>query len=596
MPGSDRRQPRLPFFLPRFPPSVPPRFARAFPPRFLPCLPPHGRHVNRPSPALVSQTAARRLPRLPLLLLCAAYTLPGLFGRDPWRNADLAAFGQMLAMAEGRSSWWAPTLGGVPGDTALVPHWLGAGFITLLTPALEPALAARVPFALLLLATLALVWYSTFHLARTEAARPVAFAFGGEAGTVDYARAIADGALLALMATLGLLQLGHETTPEMAQLAAVAMYLYGLAAAPYRAPQARLAVVVALPLLAGSGAPAMALAMGAAGLVVCLRSRLAQVRRFAPWVAAASAAAAALALALGAWHWRAEALQGALLLPIARQWVWFMWPSWPLALWTLWRWRAYLSYRHVAVPLVTVGVALASNLAMGGSDRALLLGLPGLAVLAAFALPTLKRSASAAIDWFSMLFFTLGATTIWVVYLSMHAGVPAQPAANIARLAPGFVPRFSWAALAFALAGTLAWIALVRWRTGRHREALWKSLVLPAGGVALCWLLVMTLWLPPLDYARSPRPWVERVAALVPAGACIAAPGLARAGVAALEAIGRYGVDAHPAAGLAQCPYLLLATRQRATALPPSGAEFVGEVRRPTDPGETTLVYRRAAR
>ena len=552
--------------------------------------------MNRPSPALVSQTAARRLPRLPLLLLCAAYTLPGLFGRDPWRNADLAAFGQMLAMAEGRSSWWAPTLGGVPGDTALVPHWLGAGFIMLLAPALEPALAARVPFTLLLLATLALVWYSTFHLARTEAAQPVAFAFGGEADPVDYARAIADGALLALMATLGLLQFGHETTPELVQLAAVALYLYGLAAAPYRWLQARLAVLAALPLLAGSGAPAMALAMGTAGLVVCLRSRISQVRRFVPWVAAASAAAAALALALGAWHWRAEAPRAELLLPIARQWAWFMWPSWLLALWTLWRWRAYLSYRHVAAPLVTVGVALASNLAMGGSDRALLLGLPGLAVLAAFALPTLKRSASAAIDWFSMLFFTLGATTIWVVYLSMHTGVPAQPAANVARLAPGFVPGFSWVALGAALAGTLAWIALVRWRTGRHREALWKSLVLPAGGVALCWLLVMTLWLPPLDYARSPRPWVERIAALVPAGTCIAAPGLSRAGVAALEAIGRYRVDAHPAAGLAQCPYLLLATRERVAVPPPSGAELVGEVRRPTDPDETTLVYRRTSR
>ena len=30
-------------------------------------------------------------PRLALLLFCAAYVLPGLFGRDPWRNADLTA-------------------------------------------------------------------------------------------------------------------------------------------------------------------------------------------------------------------------------------------------------------------------------------------------------------------------------------------------------------------------------------------------------------------------------------------------------------------------------------------------------------------------
>ena len=45
--------------------------------------------------------------------------------------------------------------------------------------------------------------------------QPVAFAFGGEASPLDYARAIADAALLALIASLGLLQLGHETTPEL---------------------------------------------------------------------------------------------------------------------------------------------------------------------------------------------------------------------------------------------------------------------------------------------------------------------------------------------------------------------------------------------
>jgi hypothetical protein len=167
--------------------------------------------VSTPTPALVTQRGARRLPRVALLLLCAAYLLPGIFARDPWRNADLVAYGQMAAIAEGRTPWLAPALGGVAGDTALLPHWLGAVAIGLLAPLVDADNAARVPFVLLLAATLALVWYTTFHLARTEAAQPVPFAFGGEAEPVDYARAIADGALLALIATLGLLQLGHET-------------------------------------------------------------------------------------------------------------------------------------------------------------------------------------------------------------------------------------------------------------------------------------------------------------------------------------------------------------------------------------------------
>ncbi len=554
--------------------------------------------MNSPKPALVTQRGARRLPRAALLLLCAAYVLPGLVGRDPWRNADVTAFGQMAAIADGRTSWWAPMLGGVQADTALLPHWLGAAFIKALSGWLDPALAARLPFALLLALTLALVWYTTFHLARTESAQPVPFAFGGEAEPVDYARAIADGAVLAFIATLGLLVLGHETTPELAQLFAITLYLYALAAAPYRLVQSRVAVLVALPLLAGSGAPSMALAAGAAGLAVCALSRYAQVRALVLWVAMAMAAAAMLAGWLGAWRWRAVAMSTTEGAELARQWLWFLWPTWPLALLTLWRWRRQLSHRHLSVPLVAVVAALGASLSMAGSDRALMLGVPGLAVLAAFALPTLKRSASAAMDWFSMCFFTLFAVWIWFVYIAMQTGAPDWQAANLARLLPGYSAPFSALALVLALVGTAAWIAVVRWRTGRHREALWKSLVLPAGGVALCWMLAMTLWLAPLDYARSPRALVARLATLLPPGACVAAPGLAPAAVAAMEVFGHWRVDARPqfeSGASASCDYLLRATRASPLPLAPPGWVLVGQAVRPTDREEVTLIYKRQA-
>jgi 4-amino-4-deoxy-L-arabinose transferase-like glycosyltransferase len=552
-------------------------------------------NVPSVTPAVVTQRGARRLPRLLLLLLCAAYLLPGLFGRDPWRSADITAFGAMVAMAEGRTPWLAPQLGGVPIDGALLPHWLGAAFIVAGQGWLDAELAARLAFALLLALTLALTWYSTFLLARTEAAQPVAFAFGGEADPVAYARAMADGGLLALMATLGLLQLGHETTPELAQLTAMSLALYALAAAPFRVWRARVAVLLALPLLAACGAPAVAAAAGTLGALVCLRSRLPEVRRFAPWLLAALAASVALATALDGWRWRAVGLGLDELPNLARQWLWFLWPAWPLALWTLWRWRRQLLYRHVSVPLVFVLVALGANVAQGGSDRALMLGLPALAVMAAFALPTLKRSATAAIDWFSMFFFTAAALTIWVVYLAMQTGVPAKTAANVARQVPGFDSPFSALALAVAVAGTLAWVAVVRWRTGRHQEALWKSLVLPAGGVALCWLLLMTLWLPALDHARSARPLVLRLAPHVPADTpCIAAPGLAPATVAALEHFGRWRVDATPGALQGPCPLLLRVARDRVLPPVPEGWSVVAVVPRPTARDELTQLLQRA--
>ncbi len=547
----------------------------------------------------MTQRAVQRLPRLPLLLLCAAYLLPGLFGRDPWKSADITAFGYMAAMGEGRSSWLAPLVGQLPPDGVLLPHWLGAAFIALLSPLVEPAMAARLPYALLLALTLALTWYSTFHLARTEAAQPVALAFGGEANAVDYARAVADGALLALMATLGLLQLGHETTPELAQLFAMTLLLWALAASAYRRATARLAVLAALPLLSACDAPNVALAAGVVGTVVCARSADAPVRRFAYWTGAATLASLALTLVLQHNHWRwyftPDLPQ---LLRLGRLVSWFLWPVWLLVPWTLWRWRLHLFKRHIALPLGLALVGLGASIALGGSDRALLLSLPPLAVLAGFALPTLRRSASAAIDWFSVFFFTAGALVIWVVYAAMQTGVPARTAVNIARLAPGFTAEFSLVRLLAAMAGTLAWLALVRWRTARHPQALWKSLVLPAGGVALAWLLVMTLWLPALDYARSYRPWVQRIARHVGSNpACIVAPGMQRAAAAGLEYFGGWQVDARTgAADGTDCPILLVPENQPTRAVPQQpGWRFVARERRPTDRDESVLIYRRAS-
>ncbi|WP_428425219.1 hypothetical protein [Methylibium sp.] len=548
--------------------------------------------MSTPTPALVAQRAAQRLPRSALLLFCAAYVLPGLFGRDPWRNADITAFGYMLGLAKGSADLLTPSIAGLPADGALLPYWLGAASIKLFGTVLDPALAARLPFAMLLVGVLVFTWYGTYHLARTEAAQPLPFAFGGEARPVDYARAIADGALLALMATLGLLQLGHETTPELMQLFSAALFVYAMAASPSRAWPSRVAMLAALPMLAASGAPTIGVGFALAGIVVSLRSSYALARGFAGWIMIAALLAAAVATALGAWGWR---LAPPGLKQLLQLLVWFAWPAWAMAAWTLWRWRAHMMHRHIAVPTTTAAVALLACIGMGGSDRALMLALPPLAALAAFALPTLQRSVSAAIDWFSVAFFSVAAIAVWVVYAALQTGVPAKTAANIARLVPGYGGSFSWFALVAAAAGTLAWLLLVHWRTGRHRPVLWKSLVLPAGGLSLCWLLAMTLLLPVLDYARSDRPLVERIAQHVPRDACMAAVGLPRAQLAALEYHGGWRVEAHASTPDAGCEFLLTTARANAVTatLARPGWTLLARERRPTDREEQTIVYRR---
>ena len=555
-----------------------------------------GPRVSTPTPALVTRRGAAPLPRPALLLLCVAYVLPGLLGRDPWRNADLTAFALMQAMASGRTGWLTPTLGGLPVDTALLPHWLGAASIVTLGPVLGDPVAARLPFVLLLAATLVLLWSAVHHLARTEAAQPVAFAFGGEAAPDDYARAMADAALLAFIATLGLLQMGHETTPELAQLAAITGALWALAIAPFRPRMAAAAALFAWPALAASGAPVMALATGLGGALVCWQSGYAQVRRLVPWMLAATLLAVMLATWGNTWMWRiGKSWQAGDIWSIGRQWVWFLWPTWPAVLWTLWRWRHHLAHRHVALPLLVLACALAANLAMRGSDRALLLALPGAAALAAFALPTLRRSATAAIDWLSMSFFTACAIGVWVIYMAMQTGTPAKPAANVARLAPDFVPAVVWADLVPAVLATFVWLWLLRWRTGRHREAVWKSMVLPAGGVTLVWLLLMTLWRPLLDHARSASPWVEAIRPhLSGSAACVIAPGMPTALTAALEVHGPWRVLPGDDGA---CPWRLRVLRdQPKNALAPAapaGWQVVAMLRRPTDRDELTVLWRR---
>ncbi len=563
--------------------------------------------VNRPTPAIVAQDAVRRLPRWALLLFCLAYAIPGLVGRAPWKGADIGAFGYMPEMARGKTSWMDPTLLGLrPEADGLLPYWLGAAAIRGLDGWMDPAFAARLPFFALLALALVATWYAVYDLARRPQAQPVAFAFGGEARPSDYAHAIADGSLLALIACLGLAQLAHETTPSTAQLAFVAASFFGVCAVGFWRISGTIAVVAGLSGLALSGAPSMALLLGTGSLALHAFAPQTPGQDTARWrvlatIALATLLAAALASLLDLWRWR-------ILLPGdagSRDWrnqgrllLWFTWPAWPLVLWTLWRWRRQIISRapslHMLLPLWFVTVALAATMTTRPADRALLLALPALAALAAFALPTLQRSVGALIDWFTLLFFTGCGAIIWVIWVGMQTGFPRQAATNALRQAPGFEASFSLPAFLIALGATLVWAWLVRWRVGRHRAAIWKSLVLPAGGAALCWLLLMTLWMPLLDHVRGYAVVVSQVGTWVRNAACVQETGLRRDQIAAFAYHGNYAIA--PVSGPASCPWLLVNadTQLDGPDRPdPRHWEYQATIRRPSDKADDVLLYRR---
>ncbi|MCW5654682.1 hypothetical protein [Hydrogenophaga sp.] len=577
--------------------------------------------MNQPTPAIVSQSAVRRLPRLALVLFCVAYVLPGFLGREPWKNDDVSAFGVMLELAGGRSAWWSPeVLGLAAEEPGPLPYWLGALFIRLL-PFLSPEFAVRVPFGLLLALTLVCTWYTVYHLARQPAAQPVAFAFGGEAHPKDYARALADAGLLALVACLGLAQLSHETTPDLARLALVSLLLFSAARMAHAGGRRPVRSVVAWALatlsLMLSGAPWTALALGAGLLAVLwLARRGPAVTPETDWLMASPASGQPDAL-----RWSSIALPAALLLawlagqvpppelytPLAdvqwRSWfkllIWFTWPAWPLALWTLWRWRYQLLRPHVALPLWATLVSVFNSAFADERDRALLLALPALAALAAFALPTLRRSVSALVDWFTLLFFSSCALVIWVIWFAMQTGVPAKPAANVAKLAPGFVPSFSLVLFAVGALATAAWIWLVVWRVGKHRQAIWKSLILPAAGSTLCWLLLMTLWLPLLDFGRSYGPISRGIAGIVDRTQCVLVDGLTQAQISALQYHGQMQLVRSSAPQAGTCRHMVVSPDTQPTLdqrVDLTQWAFKATVRRLTDNKESLLVYQRINR
>jgi hypothetical protein len=234
-------------------------------------------------------------------------------------------------------------------------------------------------------------------------------------------------------------------------------------------------------------------------------------------------------------------------------------------------------------------------------DRWFLSALPSLSALAAFALPTLRRGMKSLIDLFTLIFFCGCALVIWVVWIAMQTGVPPQPAANVAKLLPAFSPSFSAPVFLLAVAATLAWAWLVHWRVGKHRPAIWMSMVLPAGGAALCWMLLMSLWLPLLDHARSYRPLMTLVQKHIPMptdssskNACLYTHGLGTAQQAALRYyLRRPLLQANRDVA---CEWLVVDS-ENAASLGEYAAmqnwQLQGTIRRPSDKSESWLIYHR---
>ncbi|GGC76567.1 ArnT family glycosyltransferase [Undibacterium terreum] len=471
-------------------------------------------------PVRLPAAATIALPRWVIFALCLLYILPGLLGRDPWKGDDASSFGVMWTMAHGGlQDWLWPHIVGLPmPQEGPLAFWLGALCIKLFGWLVGDATAARLSTACFFLLGSVSVWYSTYLLGRRTEAQPLKLAFGGQPEPRDFGRTLADGALLIYLGCLGLLLPSHETNAESLHISLVAYSLYlgvRLLDAPAKRVGLRLGICLGLMALTRGWVLPLALIICLSILSVYLKQKYhrillgislpAAVLVTAAWVFAINIIHPFSSSPFAAWmQWNTRQIDMPNLdsaIYFFRYGIWFAWPAWPFAAWAIFAWRKQEKALHIALPVTYVVCVTALALMNHYPEQSILLPiLPPLAMLAAFGLPTMKRSAINAVDWFAVMVMTGFAAIIWFAWLAMMTGWPAGVSKKVLSWAPGFTPEFNIFTFILALAVSVAWFRLVYWRISRQPSVLWRAVVLSTGGVILSWLLLMSLCLPLINH------------------------------------------------------------------------------------------------
>ena len=570
-------------------------------------------------PVRLAAAATLALPRWALFGLGLLYILPGLIGRDLWKE-DAGSFGIMWTMAQGGlSDWLAPNIAGLPvhGEGPLA-FWLGAMCIKLFGWLLGDTMAARVSTMGIFVVGAMSVWYTAFHLGRRPEAQPLRLAFGGQPEPKDYGRTLADTAALIYLGCLGLLLFSHETLAVTLQGTLVAYFLYR-AVRYVEAPTLRNIALIGLALglltLARGWQTPVTLLLA---LLLCSYFLDMPLPRTLAHLSLAVLTALLIAMIWvlptvvlagpdninpvhGWMAWNASQVGVPTLTSIAtflRVGIWFFWPAWPFAAWAIYAWRRQDNLLHIVLPLTFVAALTALIVCDPYPQNGDLLKLlPPLAIMAAFGLPTMKRGAINAIDWFSVMVLTMLASILWLFWIAKLTGWPEKLAHNLLKKLPGFVPEFNWLPFLVAACATIGWIFLVQWRISRQPSVLWRAVVLSSGGLILLWVMLLTLFLPDINYSKNYANVARDVAAKIPPGTdCIDT----NVGLPQRASFMYYADLPFSKAGDQPCKLQLLQdsvrVRDEREKIQPHGAanwELLWEGRRSSDRDERFRLYRR---
>ena len=443
------------------------------------------------------------LPQIGLLLLCAAWLVPGLVGHAPWKGGDGEHFVHLWLLHQGDEAPYA--------DPATPPlyYWVAGATAWLTSPLLDLADGARLASGLF-------VALAVFFVAR--AARAL------------YGAQTAWAAALSLLGCFGLLVRGHELNAYTAQFAAAALMLYGIARLPQDVRAAwALGGGAALMLLAGGGAEAALFLLLAAALPALLPEyRRAAARRglalgavgallFAiAWLGFLASQEIPLAQAFNPERWLGDGGREPAYFPGILGW--YAWPVWPIAAWAIYRERRHWRTPGIVLPVGALAglLVLYAFAAHPAEEQGLILLLP-LALLAGAGLFSLQRGAANALLWFAVMLFGFIGLVLWVYWSAHDLGAPARLAARLIKLGMTHVGELRPWTLALGAVVTVAWGVFL----ARVERSPLRPMLVWTAGITFIWVLLMALFQAPLDRRLSYASVGEVLAARVPDDACI---------------------------------------------------------------------------
>jgi 4-amino-4-deoxy-L-arabinose transferase-like glycosyltransferase len=471
-------------------------------------------------PTHAHRAAASASPRgyaAVLLLLVAAYVLPGLFGHDPWKPDEPYTFGAVLHMIK-TGDWVVPTVGAQPFmEKPPLYYWVAWATAKAASPPLPLHDAARIASLVFVLASLAAV---------------------AAAAQLLWGEGAAALAALLFLGTLGLEGNAQRMQVDLALLAGFSIAVLGFAGCARGKGWGGLALGAGIGIgFLGKGLFALAV-IGLTAFLLPVFFREWRARRYFVQLLYAAAAAMPFVLIwplallsrserlfrewiwdnnlgrfsgyattfLGAGHDRGD---------FGQAFVWFLFPTWLYVVGAVHREGRRSWYQpgmQVGLTMFTVGaLVLASSASL---REVYFLPLVPAAVLAAVvALRGPEGRYQRALGAFACVaggFLALIAWSAWGLLLFTGAIPEWQPLAR--RLPAQFDMPFSTLAFVIAALLTAGFLALVRFR---HR-LIAPSLTLWVAAVALGWGLAHTLWLPWLDSARSYRALFAEIAQRLP--------------------------------------------------------------------------------